>query len=121
MLGCCTVQANEDVESNIPLLTETGPIAIPVSGLIKRAVISMHPQVSRRMAEDSTASSLLLFSFGLAECDDTLQRKCDCANGDRAELICTSMHVHSADNSSCQVCSLTDATVQASTLQQSAL
>ena len=42
--GC--MQANEDVESSISLLSETGPIAIPVSCLIKRAVISVQPQVS---------------------------------------------------------------------------
>lgn len=40
------MQANEDIESSIPLLSETGPIAIPLSCLIKRAVISIQPQVS---------------------------------------------------------------------------
>ena len=39
------MQANEDIESSIPLLSETGPIAIPLSCLIKRAVISVQPQV----------------------------------------------------------------------------
>lgn len=40
------MQANEDIQSSIPLLSETGPIAIPLSCLIKRAVISVQPQVS---------------------------------------------------------------------------
>ena len=40
------MQANEDIESSIPVLSETGPITIPFVCLIKRAVISVQPQVS---------------------------------------------------------------------------
>lgn len=40
------MQVNEDIQSSIPLLSETGPIGIPVSCLIKRAVLTVMPQVS---------------------------------------------------------------------------
>ncbi len=40
------MQVNEDIQSSIPLLSETGPIAIPVSCLIKRALLTVEPQVS---------------------------------------------------------------------------
>ncbi|DBA92223.1 hypothetical protein WJX77_001787 [Trebouxia sp. C0004] len=39
-----TPKVNEDIQSNIPLLSQTGPIGIPVSCLIKRAVLSVMPQ-----------------------------------------------------------------------------
>ena len=46
LCGKADMQANEDIQSSIPLLSETGPIVIPLSCLIKRAVISVQPQVS---------------------------------------------------------------------------
>ncbi|KAA6423269.1 MAG: flagellar associated [Trebouxia sp. A1-2] len=39
-----TPKVNEDIQSSIPLLSETGPIGIPVSCLIKRAVLTVMPQ-----------------------------------------------------------------------------
>ena len=40
------MQVNEDIQSSIPVLSETGPIGIPVSCRIKRAVLTVMPQVS---------------------------------------------------------------------------
>lgn len=42
---CCAIQANCDIDSSIPLLAETGPLAIPLQCLIKRALVSVQPQV----------------------------------------------------------------------------
>ncbi len=48
------MQVNEDIQSSIPLLSETGPIGIPVSCLIKRAVLTVMPQVSCLLSERRT-------------------------------------------------------------------
>ena len=42
---CCAIQANCDIDSSIPLLAETGPLAIPLQCLIKQALVSVQPQV----------------------------------------------------------------------------
>ena len=53
------MQVNEDIQSSIPLLSETGPIGIPVSCLIKRAVLTVMPQVSCLLCERGTQTHCL--------------------------------------------------------------